>query len=102
MRKSERQGRSSVWPRHNMLLIVTPNERGISYLICGCFGLGQLVQLSPANDERPKATVSAENSKRPVAPAKLITERAIGRNGKAAKMADRLRLRLALSEINDA
>ncbi len=63
---------------------------------------GQLVQLYPRNNERPEAAINVENSKKPVAAAELITELAISRNGKATEMADRLRLRLALSEMNDA
>jgi len=59
---------------------------------------GQLVQLSPQNNEQLVATNDPENGKMPVAAAEPITKRAISRNGKAAEMADRLRLRLALRE----
>ena len=47
MQTSVGEGQKSVWPRHNTLLIGTPNERGISYLICGCFGPGSLSSLGP-------------------------------------------------------
>ncbi len=57
---------------------------------------GQLVQLSPENNERPEATGNSENGCMPVAAVEPITGRAISRDGKA--VADRLRLRLALRE----
>jgi hypothetical protein len=59
---------------------------------------GRLVQLCSKDNEPSEATVNAETTKRPVATAEPITERAISRNGKAAEVADRLRLTLALSE----
>jgi len=95
MWKTAGQGQNSVWRRQNLLQTVTPNEGGVSYLICGWLGLGSLSSLAPRTTNCQKL-LNAENGKRPVAAAEPITKRAISRDGKA--VADRLRLRLALRE----
>ena len=64
-------------------------------------GSGKVVELSPQNDERSEAPGNAANAKRPVPAAEPVGERPIFRNEKAAETADRLRLRLALSETLD-
>jgi hypothetical protein len=61
---------------------------------------GRLVQSRLKGNEPPEATANTENGKEPVAAVVPITKRVTSRNGKAAEMADRLRLSLTLSETN--
>jgi len=63
---------------------------------------GKVVELSPEDDERSDAIGNPEDGDVPVAAVEPITERAVSRDGKAADIADRLRLRLALNEMNNA
>ena len=63
---------------------------------------GQLVQPCFKNNELSEAAVNAENSKRPVAAAEPVTERAISRKGKAAEMADGTSLEACTQGTNDA
>ena len=56
----------------------------------------RLVQLN----RRSEDNINAENSKRSVAVAEPIIQPPISRNREALEMADRLRLRLALKEMN--
>lgn len=102
MRTTAGKRQKSVWRRHTLRQTVNAQRAWRQLSDMWLLWSGQLVQLCPKNNELSEATVNAENSKMPVSAAEPITELAISRNGKATEMADRLRLRLALSEMNDA